>query len=273
MSAAQTTQDTAVERFASELAEAERTCVPIAPLTERNPDLSVADAYAVQLRNIDRRIADGRRLLGRKVGLTSLAMQRQLGVDEPDFGVLLDDMVVEEGDAIAPGTLIAPRVEAEIAFVMDRDLEGPGVDSAVALRAVAGALPALEIIDSRVADWKIKLPDTIADNASSGRYVLGARLTPVDRVDLRLCGAVVTSNGMLADTGAGAAVLGNPIRCVAWLANKLGEFGAGLRAGDVVLAGAIHAALAVEPGDVIRAEFAHLGSVTTRFGHEEGAIA
>jgi 2-oxopent-4-enoate hydratase len=273
MTVKQPMQDSAIERLAAELAEAERTRVPIAPLTERDPGFTVADAYAVQLRNVDRRLGEGRRILGRKVGLTSLAMQRQLGVDEPDFGALLDDMVVEEGDAIAPGELIAPRVEAEIAFVMERDLKGPGVDSAAALRAVAGALPALEIIDSRVADWKIKLADTIADNASSARYVLGARLTPLDRVDLRLCGCVVARNGEPSATGAGAAVLGNPIRCVAWLANKLAEFGDGLRAGDVVLAGAVHAALPVEPGDVVRAEFAHLGSVTTRFGNEEGAIA
>ena len=262
------TQAGAVERIADELAEAERTRVAVAPLTERDPAFGVADAYAVQLRNVERRVAAGGRILGRKVGLTSLAMQRQLGVDEPDFGALLDDMVVEDGDAIATGALIAPRVEAEIAFVMERDLAGPGVDSVAALRAVAGALPAIEVIDSRIADWKIKLPDTIADNASSARYVLGAQLTPLDRVDLRLCGAVVTRNGVLADTGAGAAVLGNPIRCVAWLANKLGEFGDGLRAGDVVLAGAVHAALGVEPGDVIRAEFAHLGPVTVRFGNE-----
>jgi 2-oxopent-4-enoate hydratase len=273
MSPAQATQDTATERFAAELAEAERTGVPIAPLTDRDPDLSVAEAYAVQRCNVDRRVAEGRRIRGRKVGLTSLAMQRQLGVDEPDFGVLLDDMLVEEGDAIAAGELIAPRVEAEIAFVMERDLQGPGVDSAAALRAVAGALPALEAIDSRIADWRIKLPDTIADNASAGRYLLGGRLTAVDRLDLRLCGAAVTRNGVLADTGAGAAVLGNPIRCVAWLANTLAELGEGLRAGEVVLAGALHAALAVQPGDVVRAELAHLGPVTARFGHERGAIA
>jgi 2-keto-4-pentenoate hydratase len=273
MTSTRTQEETSVERFADELAEAERTGVPVAPLTEREPSFSVADAYAVQLRNISRRQAAGGRILGRKIGLTSRAMQRLLGVDEPDFGVLLDDMVVEDGDAIRSSELIAPRIEAEIAFVMERDLAGPGVDGVAALRAVAGAVPAIEIIDSRIADWQIKLPDTIADNASSARYMLGARLTPTDRLDLRLCGVVVTRNGVLADTGAGAAVLGNPIRCVAWLANKLGEFGDGLHAGDVVLAGAVHAAVPVEPGDVVRAEFAHLGSVTARFADNEGASA
>jgi 2-keto-4-pentenoate hydratase len=140
------------------------------------------------------------------------------------------------------------------------------VTSADALRAVAGALPAIEIIDSRLADWKIKLPDTIADNASSARVVCGGRLTPVDDLDLRLLGMVLTVNGAVAATGAGAAVLGNPIRCIAWLANKLGEFGVPLRAGDLVIAGALHAALPVAAGDSVHAEFAELGAVTTRFG-------
>jgi 2-keto-4-pentenoate hydratase len=193
-------------------------------------------------------------------------MQQQLGVDEPDFGALFADMVVEEGDPIPVSELIAPRIEAEIAFVMETDLQGPGVSSADALRAVAGALPALEIIDSRVADWKIKLPDTIADNASSARVVCGGRLTPIGELDLRTIGMVLTVDGAVAATGAGAAVLGNPIRCVAWLANKLGEFGVPLRAGDLVLAGALHAAVAVAAGVSVQAEFAELGSVTTRFG-------
>jgi 2-keto-4-pentenoate hydratase len=156
-------------------------------------------------------------------------------------------------------------VEAELAFVMERDLAGPGVSTARALAAIAGALPALEIVDSRVADWKIKLVDTVADNASSGLLVVGGRMRPVAELDLRLLGVVVSRGGELVDTGAGAAVLGNPARCVAWLANKLGSFGASLRAGDVVLPGAVHAMIPVHPGDVFRAEFAHLGAVTARF--------
>ena len=194
-----------------------------------------------------RRKEEGGLVRGRKVGLTSLAMQQQLGVDEPDFGALFADMVVEEGDAVPVAELIQPRIEAEIAFVMETELQGPGVSSADALGAVAGAMPALEIIDSRVADWKIKLPDTIADNASSARVVCGGRLTPVDDLDLRMIGMVLSVDGAVAATGAGAAVLGNPIRCVAWLANKLGEFGVPLRAGDLVLAGALHAAVRSPP--------------------------
>jgi 2-oxopent-4-enoate hydratase len=252
--------------LAEDLREAEASREPIGPLTEAHPDLTVADAYRVQQINVHLRKEQGGLVRGRKVGLTSVAMQQQLGVDEPDFGALFDEMLIEEGDAVPVGELIQPRVEAEIAFVMESDLQGPGVSSADALRAVAGALPAIEVIDSRVADWKIKLPDTIADNASSARVVCGGRLTPVAELDLRLVGMVLNVNGAVAATGAGAAVLGNPIRCVAWLANKLGEFGVPLRAGDLVLAGALHAALPVSAGDSVHAEFAELGGVTTRFG-------
>ena len=259
------------EAMAEALASAERDRTPIPPLTDAHPDLTVEDAYAIQSLNIERRVAEGRLVRGRKVGLTSAPMQRLLGVDEPDFGVLLDDMFVEDGDEIPMEQLLQPRAEAEVAFVMGKDLSGPGVTTSNALAAIEGALPALEIVDSRVADWKIKLADTIADNASSGRVVIGGRLTPVTELDLRLVGVVVSRNGRLIDTGAGAAALGNPARCVAWLANKLATFGAGLQAGDVVIPGAVHRMVPVEPGDVFRAEFAHLGAVTVRFGQHGSA--
>jgi 2-oxopent-4-enoate hydratase len=259
-------EETKLADLAARLRAAEDDRTPILPLTEEIPELTVADAYRIQQINVHRRKEEGSLVRGRKVGLTSLAMQQQLGVDEPDFGAIFADMVVEEGDPIPVSELIQPRIEAEIAFVMETELQGPGVSSADALRAVAGALPALEIIDSRVADWKIKLPDTIADNASSARVVCGGRLVPIADLDLRTIGMVLTVDGAVAATGAGAAVLGNPIRCVAWLANKLGEFGVPLRAGDLVLAGALHAAVGVAAGVSVQAEFAELGSVTTRFG-------
>ena len=251
--------------LADELWEADRSAKPIAPLTERHDGLDIEDAYAIQSINIERRVAAGQKVIGRKVGLTSKPMQTLLGVNEPDFGVLTDEMFVEDGDPIAMSRLVQPRVEAELAFVMERDLAGPGVTTATALTAIAGALPAVEIVDSRVADWKIKLVDTVADNASSGLLVLGGRMRKVEDLDLRLLGVVVSRNGEMIDTGAGAAALGNPARCVAWLANKLGSLGAGLKAGDVVLPGAVHKMVPVKPGDVFRAEFAHLGPVTVRF--------
>ena len=265
-------QSASVHRdLADQLWEADRTAKPVAPLSGQNPDLELADAYEIQTINITRRVAEGQRVIGRKVGLTSRPMQEMLGVDEPDFGVLTDEMIVEDGDLIPLDRLVAPRVEAELAFIMERDLAGPGVTTGGALAAIAGALPAVEIVDSRVADWKITLVDTVADNASSGLLVLGGRMRPVADLDLRLLGVAVSRHGELIDTGAGAAALGNPARCVAWLANTLGRFGEGLKAGDVVLPGAVHKMVPVEPGDVFRAEFAHLGAVTVRFSN--GAAA
>jgi 2-keto-4-pentenoate hydratase len=253
--------DVCVDRLAAAAADRR----PIEPLSATYPELTVEDAYAIQAAGIERQIAAGRLVRGRKAGLTSAAMQAQLGVDEPDFGVLLDDMLVEDGDEIAFDRLIQPRAEAEIGFVLDRDLEGPGVTATEALRATAGVAACIEVIDSRIAEWKIGLVDTVADNASSALAVTSGRLVPVDELDLRLVGMAFYRNGELAETGAGAAVLGNPARCVAWLANKLAQFGERLRAGELILAGALHRSVAVEPGDVFRAELNRLGSVTTRF--------
>ena len=254
-----------IEDLAAELREAEISRVPIAPLTERFSSMTVADAYAVQTLGIERRLKEGRILGGRKIGLTSAAMQQQFGVTEPDFGVLLDDMFVADGDAVETGALLQPRVESEIAFVLDRDLAGPGVTAVKALAATAGVMPAIEIIDSRIEGWKIKLIDTVADNASSARVVLGGRVTKVEGLDLKLVGVVFSHNGSVVETGAGAAVLGNPARCVAWLANKLAEYDDSLRVGDVVLAGSLHRAIPVTPGAVVNAEFDRLGTVSVHF--------
>jgi 2-keto-4-pentenoate hydratase len=256
-----------ITRLADDLWQALTTRQPIEPLTEQVSDLVIDDAYAIQGSVMKRRIDGGARMIGRKVGLTSKPMQQLLGVQEPDYGVLLDDMFVEDGDLIDLSTLLQPRVEAELAFVMDRDLAGPGATTATALAAIGGVLPAIEIVDSRIADWRIKLVDTVADNASSGLLVVGGRMRKVDEVDLRLVGVAVYRNGELIDTGAGAAALGNPARCVAWLANKLASFGDTLRAGDIVLPGAVHKMVPVTPGDVFRADFAHLGPVTARFSN------
>jgi 2-keto-4-pentenoate hydratase len=241
------------------------TGVPIAPLTGVDADLTVADAYAIQLANVDRALADGRRVVGHKVGLTSKAMQEMLGVDEPDFGVLLDDMVVSDGATVPLGQLLQPRIEAEIGFRLGHDLEGGGVSTADALAAIDAAVPALEIIDSRIADWKIRLVDTVADNGSSAMAVLGSTFTPVDDLDLRLIGVVLERNGSLVEHGVGAAALGHPAACVAWLANKLAEFGQSLRAGQIVLPGALHRAVPVAPGDHFRAEYSTIGTVDVRF--------
>ena len=259
------TSDDLIRQLADELWQADQTAKPIESLTSRYPALVIQDAYGIQSHNIERRLKAGSSMIGRKVGLTSRPMQQLLGVDEPDFGVLLDEMAVEDGDEIALSRLVQPRVEAEMAFIMGRDLAGPGVTTAAALVAIAGVLPSIEVVDSRVADWKIKLVDTVADNASSGSFVIGGSIRKVTDIDLPLVGVVVSRNGHLLDTGAGAAALGNPARCVAWLANKLSTFGSSLHAGDVVLPGAVHKMVGVQSGDVFRAEFAGIGSVTARF--------
>ena len=260
----------AVMELTDRLWQAELDRVPIGPLSDSDPDLTVTAAYAIQTRNVERRVAAGAVVRGRKVGLTSRPMQELLGVDEPDFGVLVDDMFVGEGDEIPFELLVQPRVEAEIAFVMAADLAGPGVTTVNALTAIGGVLPAIEVVDSRIADWRVRLADTVADNASSGRVVVGSRLTRVTDVDLRLVGVLFHRNGVPIESGAGAAALGDPVRCLAWLANKLAEFGSGLLRGDLVLSGALHRMVPVRPGDVFRADFAHLGSVTARFSGRGG---
>ena len=236
------------------------------------PQLSVEMAYAVQHRLMTwrqtKRGLQGRmaRPVGRKVGLTSPAVQAWLNVSEPDFGVLLDDMVVLDSGVVPTSVLLQPRAEAEVAFVLGRELKGPGVTPADVIRATDHVLPAIEIIDSRIADWKITYEDTICDNASSGLFVLGSRPRLLSELDLRLSGMALRKNGRVVSTGAGAACLGHPINAVVWLANKLGEFGQGLKEGEIVLSGALGPVIDVKAGDFVRADIAGLGAVTIRFG-------
>jgi 2-keto-4-pentenoate hydratase len=255
-----------LQAHADALWQAERDQAPIPSISGTDPELTVDDAYAIQTHNVERRLAEGRVVRGRKIGLTSRAMQQMLGVDEPDFGVLFDDMLIEDSVPIDLGRLCQPKVEAEIGFLLGQDLTGPGVMAADVLRATAGLLPVLEVVDSRLRDWKITLVDTVADNASSARAVLGGRLTPAQEVkDLPLLGMVFSRNGTVEATGTGAAALGNPAACVAWLANKLAAFEVGLSKGQVVLSGALHAAVDLADGDAVRADFADLGSVAATF--------
>ncbi|MEX2462584.1 MAG: 2-keto-4-pentenoate hydratase [Paenibacillaceae bacterium] len=234
-------------------------------LTVLDPELTVEEAYQVQMVNIDKKVKMGSRIVGKKIGLTSLAMQQMLKVDQPDYGHLLDDMVVENGGFISFSRVLQPKVEAEIAFVLKHDLIGPRVTALDVLLATDYVLPSLEIVDSRVADWKIKLQDTVADNASSGLYVLGGKPIKLDGLDLPQIGMVFYKNGEIVNTGVGAAALGNPAICVAWLANKLFEFGITLKAGEVILSGALSAAANAKPGDHFSARFAHLGEVSVNF--------
>ncbi|MFU8802187.1 MAG: 2-keto-4-pentenoate hydratase [Bradymonadaceae bacterium] len=235
------------------------------------PSLNVEDAYAIQEINIARR-RSSRGLhgklanpVGRKIGLTSKAIQSWLNVHEPDFGVLLDDMLIPDGESADVSNLLQPRAEGEIAFVLGRDLGGPGVTGAEVIAATDFLLPAIEIIDSRIEDWKITYEDTIADNASSGMFVLGNQPVSLRNTELRLCGMVLRKNGAVVSTGAGAACLGHPINAVVWLANKLAEFGEKLEAGDIVLSGALGPVTPVEAGDHLEAEIRGVGRVTVGF--------
>ncbi|MCL6593501.1 MAG: fumarylacetoacetate hydrolase family protein [Alicyclobacillus sp.] len=220
-------------------------------------------AYRIQLVNVERRVAAGDAVVGQKIGLTSKPMQQLLGVGEPDFGHLFKSMSFRSGDVV-DYPLIQPKVEAELAFILKDDLAGPGVSVDDVLRATDYVIPAIEVIDSRVADWKIKLADTVADNASAGCFVLGDVSTDPRTVNLGTVGGVMRVNGEVVQTGAGAAVLGHPARAVAWLANKLGELGTPLRKGSVVLSGAISAAVPIQPGDCVSVSFGRLGAVEMR---------
>ncbi len=250
---------------AAALFAARRDREPIPPLTATDPALTPQDAYAIQQELVQRILADdGGDIVGYKLGLTSKAMQDLLGVHEPDYGPVLSSMVFEDGVTIDLDDYIQPKVEAEIALVLDGPLRGPGVTTSDAARALAGAVAAIEMVDSRIADWKISLVDTIADLASSAATVKGGRIVPID-FDPRLTGMVITRNGETVATGAGAAALTNPVFAVAWLANTLAPFGVTLEPGQFVMTGSLHAAFDVAPGDVVMAEFDRLGTVTMRF--------
>lgn len=254
-----------IQKEAQELYKAERDKTTLRPLTERYPKIDPEDAYRIQLALIEKKKADGRSVVGKKIGLTSKAMQKMLNVDQPDYGHILDNMVLQDGVEFAVRELIQPKIEPEIAFVLDQTLKGPGVTPIQVLAATRFVVPALEIIDSRIEGWKIKLCDTIADNASSARIVLGGSPKRIDQVDLKLVGMVLEKNGEIIQTGAGGAVLGHPAAAVAWLANAVGQFGVSLEAGEVIMPGALCAAADVAAGDLLQASFDGLGSVSVRF--------
>lgn len=253
------------EEIALALREAEASRKPVAPLSSRWPELGVADAYAIQRRNIEERVERGAAIRGHKVGLSSRAMQDMMGVHEPDYGHLLDEMFVFESHRVAMDGLIQPRVEIEVAFVLGAPLPKRGCNVADVIRATEFILPAIEIIDSRIADWKIGIVDTIADNASSARVVLGGNPARLDELDVRSIDGALRLNGELVETGTTGAVLGNPVTSVAWLAQTLGGFDVALEPGHVILPGSCTRAVPVRAGDAVRTDFDGLGSVEVTF--------
>jgi 2-keto-4-pentenoate hydratase len=253
--------DETTEALADDLYVALREGEPVEPLTDAH-DLTIEDAYGIQSAFVDRRLADGASVVGHKIGLTSEGIQNQLGVDEPDFGRLLDTMVVTDG-VVPADDLLYPRVEPEIGFVLERDLQAP-VTYLDVLDATRGVVPVAEIVDSRIRDWDIQIEDTIADNASAGLYVTGEQLTDVSGLDLSLEGVKLYKNGQLRESGVGANVSDHPARAVAWLANTLAEMDVELSAGDLVLSGSFVPVVDLAAGDVVSIEFASLGSLTLR---------
>jgi len=257
--------DTVRIELADELDVAERDRVGIEPLIARHPDIDVVDAYEIQLINIRRKLDNGAKVVGHKVGLSSLAMQQMMGVDEPDYGHLLADMEVFEDVAVETSRYLIPRVEVEVGFILGADLPGAECTEADVLAATVAYAPSIELIDSRIKDWRIGLADTISDNASSAGFVLGAaRVAPKD-LDIKAIDAVLTRNGEVIAEGRSDAVLGDPVIAVAWLARKVASFGVRLKAGDIVLPGSCTRAIDARAGDSFHAEFAGLGSVRLQF--------
>ncbi len=253
------------KEFAEQLHVAQSERVAIDRLTDAASDLTIEDAYAIQGINRERREADGAKVIGYKVGITSEAVMKWLKVDQPDFGVLFDDMAVFDGGRLSASALLQPRVETEVAFVLGQTLEGPGITAADVVRATDHVMPCLEIVDSRIKDWKIQIEDTVADNASSARLVLGGAGKKIADVDLELCGMAMRKNGRVVSTGVAAACLGNPINAVVWLANTLGRLGTALPAGSVILSGALGPVVDVAAGDFIEGVISGIGRARVRF--------
>ena len=256
---------TKIEQYGDELYQALVTRTAVAPLTDRESGITIEDAYRIQQRMVQRRVSAGETIIGKKIGVTSKIVMQMLGVNQPDFGQMTSGMVYNEGEAIPAGTMIAPKAEAEVAFMLKRDLTGPGVTAADVIRATECVMPCFEIVDSRIRDWKIKIQDTVADNASCGVLTLGGLRKDPRRIDLALAGMVLEKNGEIISTSAGAAVQGSPFNAVAWLANTLGRLGIGLKAGEVILSGSQSPLVPVKAGDSFVCTVGGLGSASVRF--------
>jgi 2-keto-4-pentenoate hydratase len=255
-----------IKQLAERLRKAEETGIAIKPIRDELPSGDIAAAYAIQKASIQYWVRKGRRLAGCKIGLTAKSVQKQLGVDQPDYGMVFADRVLCDGEEASLSRVMQPKVEAEVALVLERDLKKTDVTISELISAVAYAVPAIEIVASRIENWNIKIQDTIADNASGGMIVLGNDPRRLEGLDLRLCGMVMERRGEQVSLGAGVACLGNPLNAALWLARTMAKEGAPLKAGDVIMTGALGPMAGVAAGDVIEVRISGLGSVRTAFG-------
>ena len=255
-----------IRRLAERLRDAGETGVAIDPIRDELPPGDIDAAYAVQKANTAHWLRRGRRLIGRKIGLTSKAVQKQLGVDQPDYGMLFADMALADGEEVALALVMQPKVEAEVALVMAKDLKKKDASMAELIASVDYCVAAIEIVGSRIDKWNIRIQDTIADNASGALFVLGNEPKKLEGLDLRLCGMVMERRGEQISLGAGIACLGNPLNAALWLARTMAQIGAPLKAGDVIMTGALGPMATVAPGDMIEVRISGLGSVRTSFG-------
>lgn len=253
-----------IEKIAIELLMAEKNCSPIEPITTKYPNITIEDAYKVQMSIIEKKVQQGDIIIGKKIGLSSRTTQAIFGIYEPIYGYLTKSMILLEGEVVKMNELIKPMIEAELAFIFGKELKGP-VTVANILASTIGIVPAIEVVDSRIKDWKVKIQDIVADNVASARVIFGGRIMNVNEVDLRHIGLVFEKNNEVIATAAGATVFGNPAYAVTWLVNKLSEYGVAIKAGEVVISGSLIGALPVKSGDSFRATFDRLGSVTVKF--------
>jgi len=259
-----------LERCADELYHALRRRQVLAPLSTTHPELSIDDAYQISLKLLDKRLCDGEKVVGKKIGLTSKVVQDMLGVHQPDFGFLTDAMFYPSGVIIPfSSELIQAKSEGEIAFILKHDLQGPGVTAADVLAATDSVAACFEIVDSRIKDWQIKIQDTIADNASCGIFVLSDERVPPHEVDFERCQMVIKNHGNTVATGEGSAVLGSPLNSVAWLANTLGQYGISLKAGEIILSGSLAAMIPCQSDDDMTVTIEGVGSASFRFSASE----
>lgn len=254
-----------IQEISDRLYHAKKDCIPIEPISSEYPEISFNDAYKIQFLNLEREISLGYKVIGKKIGLTSKAMQSMFGVYEPDYGVILNNMVFNDGDNLKIDQFIQPKVEAEIAFVFKDELVGPGITPVKVLQTTDFIFPILELIDSRIKDWKIKIFDTIADNASAAGVVIGGIKRKIDFLDPKYLPLIFKKNGQIYDSGVGANVMGNPVYSITWLANKLAEYGSSIKAGEIVLSGAITKAISVNRNDWITGDFGDFGEISIGF--------